>query len=377
MRLNFRFNVLTAMLFALGFAVLFGPHSIAAAQFALAHAQNVVSDPSALAFGIGMSGIMIGDISQVIAPFPTIPELLAIKMAYKNPSLIADNVFPRIKVGSQKFMYIVYDKGDTFRIPGTLVGRTGVLNNVQTKATLQTDSCESYGLKELVPQDDIDNAASSGMDPLAIATSMISSWVALDREKRVADLAFDAGNYDANHKKSLIAAEYWDAKTYYDTTANPIDHITAALDACIMRPQFMAIGRLAFTALAKNGNILKAVHGNLGNAGVATRQQIADLFELQNIYVGESFMTSSKKGQAATFARVWGKSALLYYSDPNIMRPDTGITYGFTAAWKQFAGAMFEKDIGAQGGQEVRAGEYVKEHIMASDCAYLLDGVIA
>jgi hypothetical protein len=60
-----------------------------------------------------------------------------------------------------------------------------------------------------------------------------------------------------------------------------------------------------------------------------------------------------------------------------MMQVDTGITFGFTALWKEFAGAMPDKNIGPEGGQEVRAGEYVDEHIMAPDCAYLLSNVVS
>lgn len=373
MRLNFRFSVLSVLLMAMALAIFGSPHSVIALQLAAAHIVSA-ADPGGM--GLGMAGVVIGDIlaSPTIAPFPTIPELLAIKMAYRNPSYIADAVFPRIRVPSQKYAYIVYDKADSFRVQDTAIGRKSQLNQVETKATLVNGCCLPFGLREMVPLADIENAATVGMDPLAIATSMISGWVALDREKRVAALAFDASNYDDDHKDSLITDEKWDgAKQTAD--GNAVAQILAALDSCIMRPNSMAIGRLAFSALATNASVLKSVHGNLGDAGIATKQQIANLFELQEINVGESFLTSSKKGQAAAFSRVWGKNCLLYYKDANLMRPDTGISYGFTAAWKQFAGAMPDKNIGPEGGQEVRAGEYVEEKIMAADCAFLISAV--
>ena len=53
----------------------------------------------------------------MVAPFPTIPELVAITIAYRNQSYIADAVLPRVPVGRQEFRYWLYPIEETFYLP--------------------------------------------------------------------------------------------------------------------------------------------------------------------------------------------------------------------------------------------------------------------
>jgi hypothetical protein len=354
---------MTALLITVGLAVLFGPHSIAAAQFAFGHFQNIAADLSSIAFGLGMGGMMIGE----IAPFPTVPELLAVKMSYKNGLLVADEVMPRINISKQKFQYSYFDKGEIFRIPNTQVGRTSAPNRVELSASTATDTCEAHGLDYPVPQDDIDNAPAN-YDPLAIATAQLAKWIALDREVRVAGIAFSAGTYGANNKTALTGNHKWDV---VHADSDPVEDISTGLEACTIRPNNMVIGRKVFSRLQRHAFILESI-GNITGKGIATRKQIADLFELDNIFVGESFINTAKKGQATVLSRTWGNHCLLYFRDPSLLTLDDGITFAFTAQWKQVAGSMPDKSIGLSGGQMVRAGEYVAEHVMAADCAYYI-----
>lgn len=306
-------------------------------------------------------------------PFPIDPELTGIVIAYKNQDYIADEVFPRVPVGLQDFKYWSYPVEETFAIPDTRVGRRGQPNEIDLTATETSASTKDYGLDDPVPQADIDNAPPNH-NPVNRSSMQLMDYIMLGRELRAATLAFTAGNYPSGNKVTLSGTDQWSDYTNSD----PIDDISVALDACLIRPNQMVIGQEAWTKLARHPKIMKAVHGNDGDTGIARRQQIAELFELsRGIKVGQSRRNTAKKGQTATLTRVWGKHCALHFIDPNA---DTrqGITFGLTAQWgSRIAGSEADSKIGLRGGQRVRVGESVEELIVASQAGYLITDAIA
>ncbi len=307
--------------------------------------------------------------------FPLDPVVMAIQKGYRNARMIADMVLPRIPVSKQKFGYLVYDKADDFSIPDNYVGRKGTPNKVEFKATRDTDECEGYGLEDDVPKDDIDNASGGKHDPIAQAAQGIANQNAIARERRVSSLVFTAGNYAAANKTQLAGDDQWNSG---HADADAVADIMAGLDACVMRPTHLAIGRAGWSGLAQNPYILKAVNRNSGDAGIASRRAVADLFELEDIYVGEAWYNTAKKGKTASLSRLWGKHALLFYKDESMTSTESGITFGFTAEWGDpVGGKNWNNNIGLHGGYTVRGGEFLKEKIMANDIAYFIEDCVA
>ena len=306
------------------------------------------------------------------APFPVVPELTAIAVAYKNSAYIADSVMPRVMVGKQDFKYLRYNLAEGFTIPDTKVGRSSQPNKVTFSATDATDSTQDYGLEDPIPQDDIDNAPPN-YDPRGRAVEGITDLVLLDREKRVADLLFNAGNYAAANKLTLAGVAQWSDFT----NSHPLSDILTAIDAMVMRPNVIVMGRAVWTKLSTHPEIVSAILGNPGTKGIVRREQVASLFELQDVLVGESWVNSAAKGQAVSLSRIWGKSAALIYRDQ--LATNRGrVTFGFTAQWgNRVAGSLTDPDIGLRGGERVRVGESVKELLTANDLGYLFSAAVA
>jgi len=306
------------------------------------------------------------------APFPIQPELTAIAIAYRNGRLIADDVLPRVPVGVQEFKYLKYTLADGFTLPDTKVGRRSRPNEVEFSATETTDKTDDYGLDDPVPQADIDNAPPN-YDPLGRATESTTDLILLDRERRAANLVFTLGNYPSANRTTLSGSSQWS-----DTTSDPITAISNALDVPVVRPNVAVLGRAVFTNLARHPKIVSAVLGNAGLSGIARREQIAALFELDEVMVGEGWLNTAKKGQTASLSRVWGKHASFIYRDKLASTQQGRPTFGFTAQWgTRIAGANPDPGIGLRGGQRVRVGESVKELLCANDLAYFFQNAVA
>lgn len=304
-------------------------------------------------------------------PFVITPELTAIAIAYRNKAMIADKVLPRVPVGTRSFRYMAYPIGESFTVPDTKVGRKSKPNQVEFSATEQTASVDDYALDDAIPNDDIESAPAN-YDPKGNAIMQITNLIELDREVRAANLVFNPANYGTNNKITLSGSSQ-----FSDPISDPIKTIMDALDSMVMRPNVMTIGRAAFSALIRHPKIVKAVLGNAGDSGIACREDIAALFELEDIAVGESFINTARKGQAVNMQRVWGKHISLIYRD-QLADSKSGTTFGFTAQHGDRVGMESpDADIGMRGGIVVRSGESVKEIITAPDLGYFIQNVIA
>ena len=314
-------------------------------------------------------------------PFPIQSELTAITLAYQNRRLIADEVLPRTPVPSREFKWLQMGRDQMFTVPETLVGRKGQPNEVEFGGTETPGFVRDFGLDDVVPNEDLESAP-AGFDPLGTAVTGISELVALDREKRVADLIFNQNSYPAANRATLSGTSQWSDYSNSD----PYTAIQTALDGMLMRPNIGVIGRLAWSRLRVHPKITASLApsaiGNTptSNAGgqPATLQAVADLLELDQIIVGEAFINTAKPGQTASLSRCWGKHMAFLHQNPVATIRGNAVTFGFTAEWgNRVAGSMPEPKVGLRGAQRVRVGESVNELIVASDVGYYFQNIVA
>jgi hypothetical protein len=310
--------------------------------------------------------------SRTLAPIN--PFYTGIAIGYKNKSLIADLVLPRIQVGLQQFKYFKYATADSFTLPDTRVGRKSAVNQVEFGATESTNTTEDYGLSDLVPySEQKDSIASQTQhDPVAKATEYLTDLIALDREVRASNLVFNSANYGVN-TSSLAGANQWSAYA----TSDPINDILTAKDKCLLAPNIAVIGQKAWTTLRQHPKVAKAINGTSGDVGVVARQALADLLELEQILVGTGFVNTAKPGQTPTLVRVWGNDFSLFHQ--NLLADNQrGATFGFTAQYDERVARSAENvSVGLRGATEIVVGESVKELIVAPEAGYLLKAVIA
>ncbi len=331
--------------------------------------------------GFFLGGGATGGVTFAVAsiagrPFPIDQELVATSIAYKNTSLIADEVLPRIPVSKKEYKWYKWTKEEGYTLPDTRVGRKSRPNQVEFTASEETGIAKDYGLDDPIPQDDIDNAP-MGLDPRGHAAESLTDLILLDREVRTARKVFDANLYAAANKTTLSGTSQ-----FSHADSDPIATITAALDKPLLRPNVGVIGRAAYTILSQHEKIVQATK-NIGGstAGIAMRRAIAELFELEDLLVGEGFVNTAKRGQNPVFERVWGKHLLLLHRN-RLARPTMSgtarPTFGFTAqVGNRLAGSMVDANIGLRGGQTVRVGETVEEQISAADLGYFFQNVVA
>lgn len=309
-------------------------------------------------------------------PFATVARLTQIALAVKPDGMIADLVAPRIPVPDEEFVYTKFTTEDRFALTDTKIGRKSEANQVEFGGTHITDKTNDYGLDDFVPKKDLDRYSSgaTGIDPTVLATEGVAGLVDLARESRVATLFNTLATFSSSLRTTLTSGSQWD-----DPTVNPIPAILAAMDAMLVRPNMMTVGREVATALQTNPYCVAAVYGAAGHVagntgtGVIPLAALAAVLGLKQINVGETFYNSAKPGQVASMARLWGKHATLHRTDPSVRNVQGGAmpTFMVTAEWQPRRTRMIpEPKRGIDGGNTYRVAEQVKEIVLWQDAAF-------
>ena len=312
------------------------------------------------------------------APFVINPALTAIALAYRNEMLVADAVLPRVPVARDSFKYFKFNKDEAFTVPDTKIGRKSEANMVEFGGTEVSDFTLDFGLKDAVPLQDIRNADTTPFDPLGMAAANLARLVRLDREVRVAGVVFNASNYGASNKATLSGTSQWSDYT----NSNPVSAMLTAMDSMIMRPNKLVVGQAVWTILRQHPKVVESVKatgaGGVNAAGMVSRQQVADLLELQEVIVGAGWVNSAKKGATASYGRCWGKFAALIYTEP-VTNTEQATTFGFTAETGGGFRARdwFDEKTGTDGAQIVQVVDTVKEVLPANDLGYLFSAAVA
>jgi hypothetical protein len=296
--------------------------------------------------------------------YPIDPALTAIAIAYRNPGYVADLVLPRVRVDKQEFTFLQYAADQFFNIPDTAVGRRSKPNEVNLEGQEITDSCKDYGLDGAVPQSDVANA-DSRYDPVGNEVMYLQELIALDREARGAGIVFNNATYDPALRTTLAGAS-----RFSDPASTPIVTINAALDEPLIRPNQMVFGQSGWTKFRSHPEIVEACLGTGAKKGSVTRQAVAELFEVDEVIVGQARGNSAKRGQAPVLARLWGPHLALLHKAP-VVDAKGAVTFGATFQWgDRIAGQWEDKNIGLRGGTACRTGESVRERVVASQAGY-------
>ncbi|MEP3298556.1 MAG: hypothetical protein ABJO27_19140 [Pseudoruegeria sp.] len=303
--------------------------------------------------------------------FTESPKLTAIAIGYRNPDqvLIADDVLPRITAPARNFKWTVYGEADAFTVPNTRVGRRGTPNRIEIEGTELDGSVDDFGLDIPLDNVTIGEGLKNGNDPKNKATERATDLVMLDREVRVSELVTDPSNYHGDHLESLSGTDLFD-----DHDSDPTTIIEDMLDSCWIRPNQVTFGLSSWRAYRRHPKVVKAVQGNSGDEGRATRDQVAELLEVRRVIVGASRINIKKPGEDPVLNRVWGNIVAGQYIDRNA---DTsgGVTFGYSAVHGKKVAGTLPADMGIRGGVLVRSAESIVEKIVANRAGFLIQNV--
>lgn len=275
-----------------------------------------------------------GDV-HVNAPLTNI----SIAFIQDQTSFIASQVFPNIPVMKQSDRYFTYPKEYWFRTEAELRG----ISSESAGSGYTVDSTPSYFCDVWAVHKDVDDQIRANTDtPLDSdrdATMFVTQQLLLKRDLDWASQYFLAGVWGQDTVGDTTSPS-WPGETYpwsdY-TNGDPMVDIAKAQTAMQrqtgFRPNVLVIGPEVYTAFRNHPKVLDRI--KYTQRGIVTVDLLAALFDVDRIVIANAIKNTGAEGLAQTgadYSFVFGKSALLLYSNPtpSILTPSAGYTFTWT-----------------------------------------------
>lgn len=252
------------------------------------------------------------------------PILTTVARGYQNAAFVGMSLFPYVSVGARAGKILSFGKEsfqvyDTARAPGAGIKRINLGYAGENYALVD------HALAAQVPVELMEEASAvPGIELASAAIRTVQEAMALRLEVEQAALATTAANFPTGNKATLSGTAQWS-----HADADPIAAIEAAKDAVRAkigrRPNTLILGPAVFAALKTHPKLIDRL--KYTQREVLTPELLGGLFDVPRVLVGEAVTSNA----AGTFADVWGKSAVLAYTETagaaDLGRPTFGYTY--------------------------------------------------
>lgn len=236
--------------------------------------------------------------------------LTNVSNGYFPKGYIADKVLPEISV-KQKTGIIGAYGNEHLRIVDDLIGGRAEakrVDAVQRKNEYQYRVL-SHALEGVVTEDDYNNVEQP-FDAESDETTALTHLILTNKEKALADSLFSTSVITQN--ATLSGANKWSDYAGSDPLSNFKTAQNTVLDGCGLMPNAAIISQKVFNTLQYHPKILSTLGYSQVRAGQLTQAEIAKAMGVDELLVGSVAYNASKKGQADSFAQLWGDDALFY-----------------------------------------------------------------
>jgi len=262
--------------------------------------------------------------------------LTNISVAYMQSAdvFIADKVFPIVPVQKQSDTYFVYKREDFFR------------DEAQERAKGTESAGGDYDVEQAPPyfarvyafhhdvteQDRVN--ADNPLKPNEDATEFVSHKLLLKRENLWAQKYFQAGIWATEIQGVSSSPSAGQTLQFDSPSSDPVKFIKNQSTAMIERTGYKAntlvLSPYVYDALVEHPDIIDRI--KYTQKGIATRDLLAQLFEVDNIYVPYAIQNTEAKGKTGAYSFVMGKHALLCYveKNPGLKKPSAGYIFAWT-----------------------------------------------
>ncbi len=257
-------------------------------------------------------------------------------------AFVADRVFPIVRVEKESDKYFTIPRGHfmrdemKLRAPGAPVELANY--------TISTDSyrCDVWALGTMVA-DQVRANYDSPLAPDQEAVDFLSQKALIRKDRLWAGQFFTTsvwtGDFTGVDSASPGASQFG---RFDRSDSKPIETIRAARRRVHLRtglrPNVLVLGPQVWDALVDNAQIVGRLdRGQTSGPAMVLKQNLAALFELDEILVMDGIFNSAVEGAADSLGAIGSKSALLLYrpSSPGLRTP----TAGYTFSWSGFMGA--------------------------------------
>lgn len=291
------------------------------------------------------------------------PVLTNLAAGYKNDTLIADALMPRVTVDKEGGKIPLFGKAHF--VPHRTERAIRAASNVRDPEGVKTID---YVLEEHDIATRLDyrekQEASYNIDALETANTM--EILRTEHERKVADLTQDPATYAAGNTVTLAGADQ-----FTDPGSDPLGVVLdakAAVRAQIVRePNTMVMGYATYRTLRRHPQLVGLLSNNKDR--VLTLDDMRRFFEVDAIHIGKA--VTSPDGD--TTQDIWGDNIILAYTsrEADGQRSYRVPSFGYTLVKK---GWPQVDRYHSEGGKVefIRATEIYKPFVLANSAAYLI-----
>jgi len=251
------------------------------------------------------------------------------KYLQDDPTFVMHRAFPNMPVAHKSNTYHIFDKGDFFRdeakerAPGTESAGGGFALSQDTYTATTRAFHKDISDEERANQDPSVNLELS-------STQYVMQKMLISRERAIAATALaTSGTWTTNVNGDWIAAAS-DPIADVRTAKRTVQGLTG------LRPNRMLIGRQAYDTLTDNDALLSRITGGANNAmpAMVLRTLIANLLELDEIFVVDGIFNSAVRGATDSMSFIGGDTAVVYYAPQaaNSSTASAGVQFSWTGA---------------------------------------------
>ena len=245
----------------------------------------------------------------------TLEVLRTVSIKTMNREVIWPMLAPVVPVMTRSDKYFVFDPENEFGLENDALPPLGRANEIKMSKSDDNFSVNGRGLADWIPMEMILNNPDDPLGPEMRLMETLKQRLMNAHERRVSNLLFAAATYDTANKTTLTGTSQWS-----NSSSDPIDALLQRCESMIVMPNTLALGSETWYTMRTHPSVVAACRPMGGNAeagGVVTRQELADVLELNQVLVGRRLVNTAAPGAAPVYERVWGKHALLAYIDPS------------------------------------------------------------
>jgi len=256
-----------------------------------------------------------------------------VAVAYENRALIAARVLPVIPVAKQSDKYYIFGK-EAFNLYDDLRANGAEAKEVMSYSVGTGNYfCDPRALKDIITDQDRNNA-DFPIQPDTLTTEQLVKMRLLRLEYIVGTTLFNTTTF-AGYTSTLSGTNKW---SDYDNSDPCSDIETARAsveDNTGVTPNVGVCGAEVWRKLKHHPDLLDRIkHVKVGSL---SKEQVADLFELDELIVGGSMYNAAPEDTSSTFTptKIWGNYFLTYYRAPGkqtLKTPNMGII----PSWKLY-----------------------------------------
>jgi hypothetical protein len=257
------------------------------------------------------------------------PVLTQIAQGYQNLEFVGNLLFPQVSVGTRAGNIITFGKEDFMEYSGLARAPGAATKRVQFGYAGSPFALVDYSLEGALPievlQEGLANDKGFSIDGASMAIRKTQDIMALRLEIAQANAATTLGNYGTDNRITLSSTGQW---SDFSGTSDPMLVVENAKDAIRAktgkRPNVMIIGAAVLKALRQHPKVIDRV--KYTGRDVPTLDLLANLFGVARVAVGEAI----KATDAGVFSDVWGKHAVLAYTETAPLASMGTPTFGYT-----------------------------------------------